>query len=382
MRTRILVLALLLLISGAAAQAQAPSTYQQPPADIVKMLDAPTLPLAQLSPDGRWLLLTQRPAMPSISDISAPMLRLAGARISPQVNGLFQNSWITNLTLVELSSNRSREISLPASPRLAFITWSPDSKHIAFVQRGDRELELWVAEAATGKAAKVTGALNATTGSPYRWLPNSKQMVALLIPAGRAAEPQTSAVPVGPNVQESGGVRAPVRTYQDLLQSQHDVALFKHYFTAQLAVVEAARAGATKLGSPAIFDEMSPSPDGKYIFVSRVVEPFSYFVPYSDFAQEAEIWDMNGRLIKKLASLSLAEKTPIGGVKTGPRSVRWMAPEPSRDARLHGSFRRWRSQKEGRAPRPTADARSALHPGAARGAEIRVPLWRHRLDEE
>jgi dipeptidyl aminopeptidase/acylaminoacyl peptidase len=317
------------MICGAAAQAQAPSTYQQPHADIVRMLDAPPLPQAQLSPDGRWLLLSERPAMPSISDISSPMLRLAGVRISPQTNGLFQNSWVRKLTLVDLSSNRSHDISLPAAPRLAYITWSPDSKHVAFVQRGDNELELWVADAATGKAARVTGGLNATTGSPYRWASNSRQMLALLVPAGRGAEPQSSSVPAGPTVQESGGVRAPVRTYQDLLQSGHDVALFKHYFTAQLAIVEPGRAGSTKVGSPAIFDEASLSPDGKYVYIQRVVEPFSYFVPYSDFAQEAEIWDLSGKMVKKLASLSLAEKTPIGGVRTGPRSVRWHPNQPA-----------------------------------------------------
>ena len=57
-------------------------------------------------------------------------------------------------------------------------------------------------------------------------------------PAEDQAEEQVvniPAVPPAPNIQESRGQTAPVRTYQDLLTSAYDEALFDHYATSQLA---------------------------------------------------------------------------------------------------------------------------------------------------
>jgi dipeptidyl aminopeptidase/acylaminoacyl peptidase len=330
MRTRAILITLAFLITAQAALAQTASEYQRPSSDIVSMLDAPPFPVAQVSPDGRWLLLMERPAMPSISDLSQPMYRLAGTRISPRTSGTFISQGVNRLTLVELASKRSHDVTLPPSPRVAFITWSPDSKRLAFVQRLDNSLELWVADPVTGKSNKATTAmLNSTAGQPYRWLPDGGGFICTVVPKDRGAEPKDSEVPAGPKIQESSGQRAPVPTFQDLLQNTHDEALFKHYFTAQLAQVELATGKFIALGSPAIFDDFTVSPDGRYIYVARVVQPYSYFVPMSSFAQELEIWDRRGSLVKKIASQQLAEKTPTGGVRTGPRGVRWQPNAPA-----------------------------------------------------
>ena len=46
---------------------------------------------------------------------------------------------------------------------------------------------------------------------------------------------------------------APVRTYQDLLASEHDEVLFDYYATSQLAFVDAVSGQRTAVGSPAVF---------------------------------------------------------------------------------------------------------------------------------
>src|SRR3982751_1955564 len=132
MRRQAIVIIAVLFLTVLTASAQTATTYQQPSADIVKMLDQPPLPQSLASPDGKWLLLTQRPAMPTIADLSQPMLRLAGTRISPRTNSAFQTTSIMRLTLVDLSTNRTQEVSLPPNPHISYVSWSPDSRRLAF----------------------------------------------------------------------------------------------------------------------------------------------------------------------------------------------------------------------------------------------------------
>src|SRR5262249_40565456 len=112
------------------------------------------------------------------------------------------------------------------------------------------------------------------------------------------------------------------------LKNRYDEELFKYYFTAELTRVDLT-GKVTPIGQPAIFDETDVSPDGRFIYVARIVPPFSYFVPYGEFPQELEIWDMQGKVANHIASLPLAEKTPVDGVRTGPRQVRWQPNVPS-----------------------------------------------------
>ena len=73
--------------------------YQLPAQEVVDIIDAAPAPGVSLSPDRRWMLLIDRPAMPSIKDVSRRMLRLAGMRIDPAANGRFQTSYSTGLSL-------------------------------------------------------------------------------------------------------------------------------------------------------------------------------------------------------------------------------------------------------------------------------------------
>ena len=62
-----------------AATAQAP--YAEPPASIVKILDAAPLPWVSTSPTGEHMMLMERENLPPISEMAQPMLRLAGRRL-------------------------------------------------------------------------------------------------------------------------------------------------------------------------------------------------------------------------------------------------------------------------------------------------------------
>jgi dipeptidyl aminopeptidase/acylaminoacyl peptidase len=331
MYKRLLLFMVTVCMIHATVFAQTAAQYKQPSAEIVKMLEAPPFPASEISPDGRWMLLSERPAMPSISEIAQPMLRLAGTRISPRTNSAFGGQNINRLTLVDLTTNAARPLQIPANARISGVSFSPDSKSIAFVQKTENGQQLWVASVATAKSALTAIVkLNSTSGAPYQWLPDSSGLICLTVPTTRGPEPKESEVPVGPKIQETAGEKAAVATYQDLLKNARDEELFKYYFTSELAHLDLKSGKVNKVGQPAIFSDLEIAPGGNFLYVARVVAPFSYYVPYQSFAQELEVWTMQGALAHKLASLPLAEKTPIGGVRKGPRNVHWQPGAPAK----------------------------------------------------
>src|SRR6266516_1212563 len=185
---RRVILFCLALLSATRLAAQTP--YRTPPQVIVDILDAPPLPSASMSPDRQWLLLLEQRSMPTIAELAQPMLRLAGNRISPRTTGPQLPGPITGLVLKRVADGSERRIAVPAPAALSFISWSPDSRSIAFVQTRDSGLALWVADAATGQARALTGpVLNATSGPPCQWMPSAAKLLCEFVPDDRGRAP-------------------------------------------------------------------------------------------------------------------------------------------------------------------------------------------------
>src|SRR5688572_27076382 len=62
-------------------------TYQSPPPDIAAILDARRPPAVRRSPDQQWMVLLEQPALPPISEVAAPVVKVAGIRLDPDTNG-------------------------------------------------------------------------------------------------------------------------------------------------------------------------------------------------------------------------------------------------------------------------------------------------------
>lgn len=317
------VVVVLVVVGSVVRAGVAQERYRLPPQVVVDILDAAPLPLVSVGPGREWLVLGERRSMPGIVELAQPMLRLAGNRINPRTNGPFAPSEVVALKMLRVSDVREREVAVPRGG-LSMPFWAPDGSRFAFTRTTESGMELWVGDPATGGARALTGPeLNGAGGRPCVWMPEGTVLLCRFVPEGRGAPPPEPAVPVGPVVQETRGRTAPVRTYQDLLEDAHDEALYDYYFTAQLAYVDVGTGARRPVGAPAVFDEVEPSPDGRYLLVVRTVRPYSYLVPDGLFPKEVEIWDREGRLVRKLANLPLAEEVPIGGVRTGPRSFSW-----------------------------------------------------------
>ncbi len=144
--------------------------------------------------------------------------------------------YATGLKLLRLSDLAERPITgLPAGARIEKPPLAPDGARVAFTHTGTDGIELWVAEVATGQARRLgTAQLNLSAGTSPQWLMDGS-LITTLVPTGQGPEPPAPTVPSGPILQENRGKTAPARTYQDLLKSASDEALFEYYLTSQVA---------------------------------------------------------------------------------------------------------------------------------------------------
>ena len=325
-----LLVIVMLFCGGALAQ----QGYQRPPKAISDVLDAPATPRASVG-RARDVVLFYSPVLyPPIAVLAQPFARLAGIRIDTATNGPHSAPQFNHLLLKRVADGVETKIAMPADFLVSRPFWSPDGRRIAFSHASASAIELWIADAKTGAARVVAnvslnGAMSGRGNDICSWMPDSKTLLCQLIPAGRGDPPKPAAVPTGPRIQESFGKAAPVATFEDLLENDHDSDLFDYYATAQLALVDADSGNATNVGAPAVFSMADPAPDGAHILVERIRRPYSFIVPEFFFPRDVEVWDLKGQAIFKVAILPLQENTPIGGVPTGPRDVEWHPNQPA-----------------------------------------------------
>ncbi len=346
---------MLVVLAGVAlcAADDAKFAYQKAPQVVRQALDAPATPQGIVSPTRDRLLLVEGLRNPPISDLAQPMLRIAGLRLNPATNGPHHPQHHNGLTLVTLADGTQKKIVLPKGAWLTVPSWSADGQHFVFGNYTPTAIELWVGEAKTATARRIEGVtLNSAYGRAFQWMPDQKTLLVQLVRANRGPAPKAPAVPPGPNVQESAGKPAPIRTFEDLLQNPHDEDLFDYYCTAQLALVDTPTGRVTLVGKPAIFNDIDASPDGHHILVARLHKPYSYLVPAGEFPRTVEIWDHTGKIEHLLAELPSREGVPVEGVPTGPRDYGW---RPTAAATLI-----WAEALDGGDPRNKADFRDRV----------------------
>jgi dipeptidyl aminopeptidase/acylaminoacyl peptidase len=114
-----------------------------------------------------------------------------------------------------------------------------------------------------------------------------------------------------------------------MIRTSFDETLFDYYFTSQLAAFDAATARRTVIGGGAIFSEVTPSPDGQYVLVSKIKRPYSHLIPMNGFPQAVEIWNRRGEVVRAVADIPSREGVTLTGVRTGPREYRWRPDQPA-----------------------------------------------------
>ncbi len=320
----------LALVATVGSSVVAQETWREPPPEIVRILDAPPLPYVSPGPNGDVTLFLERENLPPLREMAQPMLKLAGTRVNPATNARFGPRSIVGVRLEDAAGETIHEQNMVRGEGLGFPSWSPDGTRALFtvthVEADAPGVGLALLDAAKGGWFPITGRDVNTLGVSPQWVPGRNGIVAGFVPTDRGDAPEESPVPAGPVVQENlGGVPAPVRTYQDLLEDPHDEALFDHHFTSQLKLLDLDGAPPKDLGPPGVYVDATPSPDGRFLLVERLERPYSYLVPWYRFPRVVEVWDLDGNVVAELARLPLAERIPIQGVLTGPRNHAWRA---------------------------------------------------------
>ena len=306
--------------------------YKMPPKVLADIVDAPPTPGAIPSPDGKWLLLYQQPPLLTIADLSQPELKLAGVRFNPETHDQTRSLYATSFTLTPVGGGPERLVTgIPAAARMRYPLWSPDASRIAFTLSTPSGVELWVAEAATASAHRVgTLHLNQSMRRPFDWMPDSRALVAAVVPGTRPAPPSVPRTPEGPAVQESHGRKAANRTYEDMLHDESDAALFEYHMQAVLMRVPL-EGEPSQIAPSSMLLRAEPSPDGRFVLVESAHRPFAYTVPVERFPQRVEIRTTSGEMVRQIADLPLADQVPVDfdAVPIGPRDAEWRADKPA-----------------------------------------------------
>lgn len=326
----LVALALAAGANTAALQSGAEPTteWQSPPADILEVLHAPQLPWAWASPTGEYLLLADPVLYPPLAELAAPMHKLAGMRVNPATNGFHGDHGGTDPRLVRVLDGTVITLNLPPGAEVHNVVWTADGRRFALTVGLTDHVGLWVGSV-DGDLNEIGGmALNPLLGSAVQWMPDQERLIVQRIPE-RGPAPEPPVIPAGPMILE--GVGASARsTYEarNLLETAYDDSLFEYYATSELVIVDPETGQDKTIGTPSVYSMAEFSPDGKYLLVERLVEPWSHEVAWWRFGSKVEVWDESGEPVATVAALPLADEVPTHGVPEGPRSVSWRSTAP------------------------------------------------------
>ena len=158
------------------------SEWQRPSAEILEVMHAPELPRIWTAPGAAHLLMADPIAYPSLAELSAPMHKLAGLRVNPELNGIHGRRGAVNPRILDVETGSTVTLDLPEGAEVFGVDWSVDGQRLALsVGHGDH-IGLWVGTS-NGDVHKVEGvALNPLLGNAVTWMPDQEHLRILRIP--------------------------------------------------------------------------------------------------------------------------------------------------------------------------------------------------------
>ena len=330
---RIFYLSLLIILARIIAQENL--NYQQPPNEILNLVDVKLPPRVLMDENKKYMVCIYRDAFKTIKELSEKEMRLAGLRINPKTNIGSRTNYYKDIKIANLRRKKTilRKVrGLPTESRLANFIWSPDQTSIAFTNTTFHGVELWVLNISGGVVKKLTDAnVNANLGDAVNWYQDGKSLLVKLVPGNREEITDSeNVIPIGPRISTNDGKKAQNRTYQDLLKNRID----EHNFE-QLALSEIHKVNLygkkTLWQESDMYRNISFSPNGEFVMVTKIQKPFSYLVPYSRFPSKTIIYTKSGDTVRTLVEVPLIEDLPKGfmAVRKGKRNFSWRNDKPS-----------------------------------------------------
>ncbi len=307
--------------------------YKMPSQEIVEIFDIPSLPYIYFIPfTNIGLEITYQDKM-TLEQLADPSLKLAGKKISIKLNAPFDYYPRKTITIIDFNSQTRIPVKLPDNIKIRDYKLSFDRKFLAFSHETDEGIELGIIELENGsfKLLNQIYLNDCFSDSGFWWMNDSGKILIKSIVDDRGAMPTPPPIPASPVIEETSGKTSTNRTYQNLLTSEYDKDLFDFFCRSQLLIVDIKNNTREKISSPAIYDEISLSPDNNFIFVEKVTKPYSYELPHYRFPRNFEILYIDGNPFKNIYQRPLQDQVPIGGTYQGPRRFSW---QPFHDASL------------------------------------------------
>jgi len=308
--------------------------YQVPKKELLDLIDVDLAPTVLRNTKNTVMVLLSRSTYKSIADLSRKEQRIAGLRVDPKRFIGSRTTYYNNVELVYFEKGETPLLvdGLPNKPQLTNFIWSPDEKMIAMTHTSDSSVELWILDVTTRKAKKLSSQpINATMGNSINWFKSSKELLVKFIPKDREnIIDQSVIVPTGPKVTENNGEKAQNRTYQDLIKNSTDAKNFIQLSRSEIYKIDL-NGNKNHFLDARMYRDVSISPNGKYVMVSFVKEPFSYLVPYYRFPTETHVYDLDAQLVKLISDNPLQEVLPKGfmAVSNYKRDIGWRKDKPS-----------------------------------------------------
>jgi len=315
-------------------------TYVKPPSAIARLVTAPrqnNVTLNNQSPNRKYFLKLQSEGLPSVETFGKPHYYFGGLQVDFKANRarVLTTRGSSGLAIVDASTGQSRTIETPRGASVSSPQWSPDGSKLAYIANFDDASRLYVADVASGKSRQVSARpLLATLVTTVDWTADGSQLVTVLIPDGRKAEPKRPAIETGPLVRLTDEKKERTRNFASLLRDPFDKDLMEYYVTGQLATINVSNGAVKRVGAPGMISAVDASPDGKYLHVTLMQKPFSYIVQYNSFGTSEQIWDVDGKTLTVVANRPLREVSggdddqpgpPGAGTNDSlPRNVAWM----------------------------------------------------------
>ena len=330
---RIFYLSLLIILARIIAQENL--NYQQPPNEILNLVDVKLPPRVLMDENKKYMVCIYRDAFKTIKELSEKEMRLAGLRINPKTNIGSRTNYYKDIKIANLRRKKTvlrRVRGLPTEPRLANFIWSPDQTSIAFTNTTFHGVELWVLNVSGGVVKKLTDAnVNANLGDAVNWHQDGKSLLVKLVPGNREEITDSeNVIPIGPRISTNDGKKAQNRTYQDLLKNRIDEHNFEQLVLSEIHKVNL-YGKKTLWQESDMYRNISFSPNGEFVMVTKIQKPFSYLVPYSRFPSKTIIYTKSGDTVRTLVEVPLIEDLPKGfmAVRNGKRNFSWRNDKPS-----------------------------------------------------
>ena len=317
--------------------------YTTPPEAIAKLVTAPrerNVTYAAPSPGARrYFMRLLSDGLPQLKYVGKAHHNLGGFQIDQAANrerALTMRSSV-GIEVTEWATGRTVTVAAPSGARVGAPVWSPDGTQIAFFALYDDATQLWVADAATGRARAVSPrTVLATTVTTPEWTADGTSLVTVLTPDNRGPEPKEPPLATGPMVRMNEGTKLKTRTYADLVMTPYEKALVAYHMNGQLAVVNAKTRAVKKIGAPGLIRGIDASPDGRFFKVTFVEQPFSYVLQVNEFGTRDVVLDASGTVVRDVSKRAMRTGDEPGdspararaAVDTSKRDLTWHPTAP------------------------------------------------------